>query len=56
MSKEKTLEAYLERRVRELIRSGLSDAEVIEQLTVVKGRKAVTAEAAKQKLASTTTH
>jgi hypothetical protein len=50
--KRKTIEEYLQRRVRELIAANWPDWQVIQQLEAVVGRKAVVAEIAKQKLAA----
>jgi hypothetical protein len=53
-TKSKTLEEYIERRVRELIAAGWSDHDIIQQLEAVDGRKKVVQEIARQKqLAST---
>ena len=51
-TKSKSIEEYLERRVRELIADGWHDSQIVQQLEAVVGRKAVVAEIAKQKLAA----
>jgi hypothetical protein len=55
-TKSKTVEEYIERRVRELLNQNWTDHDIIQQLSGFAGRKVVAAEIAKQKLASTSTH
>ena len=47
--KSKSIEEYLERRVRELIAAGWHDAQIIQQLEAVVGRKKVVEEIARQR-------
>jgi hypothetical protein len=51
-TKSNTLEHYIERRVRELIAAGWPDAEIIQQLEAVDGRKRVVEEIARQRKAA----
>jgi hypothetical protein len=48
-TKSKSIEEYLERRVRELIAAGWPDAQIIQQLEAVDGRRKVVEEIAKQR-------
>jgi hypothetical protein len=44
-----TIQEYIERRVRELIAAGWPDAQIIQQLEAVDGRRKVVEEIAKQR-------
>jgi hypothetical protein len=48
-TKSKSIEHYIERRVRELIADGWADWKIIQQLEAITGRKAVVVEIAKQR-------
>ena len=48
-TKSKSIEEYLERRVRELIAAGWPDWQIIQQLEAVVGRKKVVEEIARQR-------
>jgi hypothetical protein len=48
--KSKSIEEYLQRRIKTLRAEGKSDFEIVQQLEAVVGRKAVVAEIARQKL------
>ena len=50
--KSRSIEEYLQRRVRELIAAGWPDWQIVQQIEAVVGRKAVAAEIAKQRLAA----
>jgi hypothetical protein len=50
-TKSKALEAYLQRRVSELLAAKWSEHDIVQQLEAVVGRKAVVAEITKQQLA-----
>jgi hypothetical protein len=48
-TKSRSIEEYLQRRVRELIAAGWPDTQIVQQLEAVNGRKLVVEEIARQR-------